>query len=32
MDAVLAIQALADGDLTEDALADWIAAHSVSTR
>jgi death-on-curing protein len=32
MDAVLAIQALAAGDLTEDALADWIAAHSVSTR
>jgi death on curing protein len=32
MDAVLTIQALAAGDLTEDALAEWIAAHSVSTR
>ena len=32
MDAVLTIQALAAGDLTEDALADWIAANSVSTR
>ncbi len=32
MDAVLTIQALAAGDLTEDALAEWIAEHSVPTR
>jgi death on curing protein len=32
MDAVLTIQALAAGDLTEEALAAWIAEHSVSTR
>lgn len=32
MDAVLTIQALAAGELTEDTLADWIAANSVSTR
>ena len=32
MDVVLTIQALAAGDLTEDALAEWIAAHSVPTR
>ena len=32
MDAVLTIQALAAGDLTEDALAEWIAEHSAPTR
>ena len=32
MDAVMAIQALAAGDLTEDALADWITANSVAVR
>jgi death-on-curing protein len=30
MDAVDTIQALAAGDLTEDQLADWIAAHSTA--
>ena len=32
MEAVLTIQALAAGELSEDALADWIAANSISTR
>jgi death-on-curing protein len=32
MDAVLTIQALAAGDLTEVELADWIATHSIETR
>jgi len=32
MDAVMAIQALAAGDLTEDAMADWITANSVAVR
>ena len=32
MDAVATIQALAAGDLTEDQLADWIAANSAPNR
>jgi death-on-curing protein len=32
MDAVATIQALAAGDLTEDQLADWIAANSCTFR
>jgi death-on-curing protein len=32
MDAALTIQALAAGDLTEDALAEWITANSAPTR
>lgn len=32
MNAVLTIQSLAAGDLTEDALAEWITEHSVPVR
>jgi death-on-curing protein len=32
MDAVLTIQALAAGDLTEEALADWIEANASAVR